>query len=87
MKRVLRSNQRFVTAGGFNDQLRDNAMFVLSNTPPQSDSTLRCNAEEADTRVWMHTLNSPGLRKLVLSPDTDVYHIGLPIVAGTNLMC
>ena len=40
--------------------------------PPQSDNTLLCNAEEADTRVWLHTLNSPGLRKLILSPDTDV---------------
>ena len=24
-------------------------------------------------------------RKLVLSPDTDVYHIGLPVIALTNL--
>ena len=33
----------------------------------------------------MHVVNSPGTRKLVLSPDTDVYHIGLPIIADTNI--
>ena len=27
-----------------------------------------CEAEEADTRVWLH--------------DTDVYHIGLPLLAN-----
>ena len=27
----------------------------------------------------VHVLRSPGTRKLVCSPDTDVYHIGLPL--------
>ena len=85
MKTVLGPNQRFVTAGGFNGQLRDKAMFVCMNTNKESDDTLLCNAEEADTRVWLHTTNSAGTKKLVLSPDTDVYHIGLPIVAETSL--
>ena len=51
---------------------------------PQSDNIL-CNAEEADTRIWLHTINSAGQKKLVLSPDTDVCHIGLPIVAESDL--
>ena len=51
----------------------------------QSDDALSCNAEEADTRIWLHVANSAGHKKLVLSPDTDVYHIGLPIVAETDL--
>ena len=38
-------------------------------------------AEESDTRIWLHTVNSCGNRKLILSPDTDVYHIGLPVIA------
>ena len=49
------------------------------------DNRLACNAEESDTRIWLHVVNSAGQKKLVLSPDTDVYHIGLPIVAGTGL--
>ena len=85
MKKVLRPNQKFVTAGGFNDELRDEAMFVCMNMAPQSDNALLCNAEEADTRIWLHTINSAGQKKLVLSPDTDVYHIGLPIVAESDL--
>ena len=36
------------------------------------------------TIIWLHVLHSAGTRKLVQSPDTDVYHIGLPIVTGTG---
>ena len=54
MSRVLHQNQRFVTAGSFNDQFQDKAMFVCKNTNPQSDDALSCNAEEADTRIWLH---------------------------------
>ena len=35
------------------------------------------NAEEADTRIWLHIKHSTGNRKLIFSPDTNVYHIGL----------
>jgi len=31
-------------------------------------------------RVWLHTFRSPGSKKLLYSPDTDVYHIGLPLL-------
>ena len=59
-------------------------MFVeLNETPPQCDHQLTCNAEESDTRIWLHVINSAGKKKLVLSPDTDMYHIGLPFVTGT----
>ena len=47
--------------------------------------TLSCGAEEADTRVWLHVLRSPGTHKLVCSPDTDVYHIGLPLMCNQLL--
>ena len=30
--------------------------------------------------MWLHVWISPGTCKLVCSPDTDVYHIGLPLV-------
>ena len=85
MKTSLQINQRFITAGGFNNDLQGKAMYVSMNTSPLSDDTLLCNAEEADTRIWLHTLNSAGNKKLILSPDTEVYHIGLPFVAETDL--
>ena len=45
---------------------------------------LTCNTEEADSRIWLHVVKSAGERKLALSPDIDVYHVGLPLVAGTS---
>ena len=60
-------------------------MYVCKNTNPQSDDALSCNTEEADTRIWLHVANSAGHKKLALSPDTDVYHIGLSIVTETDL--
>ena len=35
---------------------------------------LKCNA---DTRVWLYVVNRGGIKKLLFSPDTDVYIIGL----------
>ena len=84
VQRRLGPQQKFVTAGGFDGSLKNKAPYVTSSTAqPQPDDSLYCNAEESDTRIW----NSAGTKKLVLSPDTDVYHIGLPIVAGTDLEC
>ena len=37
------------------------------------------NADEADLRVWLHCIHSTGTEKLLFSPDTDIYHIGLTI--------
>ena len=38
---------------------------------------LQCNAEEGDTLVWLHANHVRKGKKLIFSPDTDVYHIGL----------
>ncbi len=78
----LKPTQRFVTAGGLDG---DMARFVTHHTQPIVDERLTSNAEESDTRIWLHVLHSAGTRKLVLSPDTDVYHIGLTIIAETQL--
>ena len=42
--------------------------------PAQPDPLFASNAEETDTRVWLHATQI-----LILSPDTDVYFIGLPL--------
>lgn len=62
MKKSLTGNQKFVTAGGFNNELEDRAMYVQSNTSPQIENTLQCNAEELDTRIWLHTEANTGSR-------------------------
>ncbi len=77
--------QKFVTAGGLQKDLTDKALVVTNESEAQTDPRLSCNAEESDVRIWLHVLCSSGKRKLVLSPDTDVYHVGLPIIAQTYL--
>ena len=47
----------------------------------QPDPTLK---EETDTRVWRHVQQTTGSKCLVVSPDTDVYMIGLPLYHGEN---
>lgn len=69
MKRKLRDRQKFITAGGFGGDLKDQAMSIEANGTPKHETMLECNAEETDTRIWLH----------------DVYHIGLPFVANTDL--
>ena len=76
-----RTTQPFVTAGGFEGSLQDEALMVQLHSLPRTDPMLCCNAEEADTRIWLHVAHSAKTNKLVVSPDTDVYHIGLPIIA------
>ena len=85
IRRKLQPHQKFFTAGGFSDNLQNQALFSVHNDSPKIDSRLTCNAEESDTRIWLHVVQSAGQRKLVISADTDVYHIGLPFVAGTNI--
>ena len=44
------------------------------------DHTLQCNAEEADTRLWLHAIKSERCKMLVFSPDTDTLFIGQGMV-------
>ena len=46
---------------------------------PQPDPTYESNAEETDTRIWLHS-KSPLRRFYIYSPDT--YHIGLSLDHG-----
>ena len=85
MKQHLQSHQKFITAGGFSEVDGVKAMGVTSRGMPHEEPQLFSDAEESDTRIWIHALNASDTTILILSPDTDVYHIGIPLVAHTNL--
>ena len=78
---MLHGNQTFIKAGGFINQHRSQCWCVIKSHEPQPLPYLRSNAEETDLRIWLHCINSTGSRKLLFSPDTDIYNIGLPIIA------
>ena len=43
----------------------------MTHYSAKCDDCLTCNAEESDTRIWLHVTRSQGQRKLVLSTDTE----------------
>ncbi len=49
--------------------------------PPvcQPNPLFSSNSEETGTRIWLHARRTEFTQVLVLSPDTDVYFIGLPL--------
>ena len=63
----LYGNQLFTT------NISNTAYSVSSNRIVTPEPTLRSNADEGDLRVWLHCVNTRGQRKLIFSPDTDVY--------------
>ena len=82
----LSPGQRLFTAGSLKGELRDKALYCESGQlSPRSDSRLTCNMEEADMRVWLHCKYAVGTKKLVYSPDTDTYHIGMGLLHDCRL--
>ena len=75
----ISSHQKLYVAGGFSGNLATTSWFVEGNSNPQPDPVYSSNAEEADTMIWLHATKTPLQNILVLSPDTDVYMIGLPL--------
>ena len=73
---VLHGDQRVVTAGCH----EGGKAMSISTSGVEEGPTLECDAEESDTRVWLHVLCSSGHKKFLYSPDTDVYHIGLTLI-------
>ena len=61
------------------ENLANTTWLVEGNSSPQPDPMFSCNAEEADTMLWLHAKQTQCNQILVLSPDTDVYMIGLPL--------
>lgn len=85
LNRIKGKLQPHHTAGGFEKDLQDQALFCEYNESPQIVNQLICIAEEADTRVWLHVVKLAGERKLVICADTDVYRISFSVITGTGI--
>ena len=73
--KYLQPGKRFLVAGGFEGAIEDSAWFVTAGSKPEPNPHYSCNAEETDTRLWLHIRKSPCSKILIRSPDTDIYHI------------
>ena len=65
--------------GAFENDIADTVWFVTQSNSPQPDPSFSCNAEETDTRLWVHVRKTDCTKILVMSPDTDVFIIGLAL--------
>ncbi len=68
---IISPHQTFVT------NIQEEAFVTTTDNIKKSLPSLWTNADEGDLRVWLHCIQSTGRKKLIFSPDTDVYHIGL----------
>ncbi len=75
--KYLQVGQIVYVAGSFEGETGDTAWFVCGQYRQQPDPVLNCSAEETDSRIWVHATKSIHRKILNVSPDTDVYHIGL----------
>ena len=75
----LQPHQKLYIAGGFDGLLSDTVWYVCRDGQRQPAPRYTCNGEEADTRVWLHIRHTKHTQVLLMSPDTDVYHIGLAL--------
>ena len=75
--KYLQNDQKVIVGGACEAPDRDHAWSITNRGIERLEPSYFSNAEEADTRVWLHAKHSRGERKLIFSPDTDVYHIGL----------
>ena len=73
---LLTCEQKLVVAGCFEE---GKALSIIPSGV-QECSLLTSDAEESDTRLWLHVAHSLGTKKQLFSPDTDVYHIDLPLL-------
>lgn len=71
----LKENQTLYIAGCF----ADTAWYTNGFRDIQPDPRFFCNAGETDNRLWLHATKTLHNRVLIISRDTDVYHIGLPL--------
>ena len=86
MCKYLQQDQTIYLAGGHDDTITETCWYAKQNTKPQPDPKYTSNAEETDTRLWVHVKQTEYRKILVISPDTDVYHIGLPLVSNKEVV-
>ena len=60
--------------------MRGRAYRIIRQCVAGRKPMLDSNHEEGDSRVWRHAFQSQGDTILIYSPDTDTYHIGLPLL-------
>ena len=76
----LKNGQKLIVAGGFDGHMRGQAYSIIRQGVAGREPMLDSNHEEGDSRVWRHAFQSQGDTILIYSPDTDTYHIGLPLL-------
>ncbi len=81
IRTFLIESQKYVTSGATETF---NSVVVTKDTGVCVWSPVESRVDESDTRVWLHLKYSAGTKKFILSPDTDVYHIGLPLVTSVD---
>lgn len=74
----LHDSQKYVTSGGMGTQVGKE----VTRSGVSEPSVYKSDAPESDTRLWLHAKHSAGPKKFILSPDTDVYHIGMPLISA-----
>ena len=77
-------NQKCFVAGCFDGNLTNTCWYIQGSNAAEPEPILATNAPEADTSVWLHAKVTPAKNVLVISPDTDTYHIGLGLPWITN---
>ena len=78
----LKNGQTLILSGCFSSST---TFRITGNSLPFPESVYSSNADEADMRMWRHVSQAKCNRVLVYSPDTDVYNIGIPMVAEMDL--
>ena len=78
---LLHEHQRLVISGCFSGE-NDNYAWILSSNEllPEQMAAYHTSAEEADNRIWRHATQSWATKRLIYSPDTDTYNIGLGLL-------
>lgn len=75
----IQQNQSLYVAGCFDGDIVNTAWYVSGTNRRQPHPEFSCDAPETDTRLWLHATMSSCSQVLIISHDTDVYHIGLPL--------
>ena len=54
MKQYIKEDQRFIVAGAADNNSQEAVVITHTAPGPYVSTELTCNAEETDTRIWLH---------------------------------